>query len=129
MARFTSSSVIRSRSSSSAERPAPMSRELTKALVEVEILDVLDVGLLGAALGGAIAVYEGVGEDPVQPCLQVGAFLEGAEGAVGLQKRLLHEVFGIGRVPGHAKRSRVQRRHVLHCLVGELRPGRPCAAL
>ena len=47
-----------------------------QALVEVEVLDVLDVGDLGTALGRPVGVDVGVGEDPVEPGPQVGALRE-----------------------------------------------------
>src|SRR5439155_5346245 len=40
--------------------------EAPDALVEVEVLDVVEVGLLGAALLRSVPVDERVGEDPVQ---------------------------------------------------------------
>jgi hypothetical protein len=49
----------------------------TGQAVEVEVLDVLDVGDLGTALLRPVGVDVGVGEDPVEPGLQVGAQLEG----------------------------------------------------
>src|SRR5205807_5812520 len=69
-----------------------------QASIQVEVLDILDVAFLGPALLGAVGVDERVGEDPVQPGLEVGALLEPAEAAVGLQVGRLHEVFGVGRV-------------------------------
>ena len=88
--------------------------------VEVEVLDLVEIGLVGAALLGPVGVDVGVGEDAVQPRPQVGALLEAAEAAVGPQVGLLHEVLGVGRVAGHPERGRVQRRHVLHGLLGEV---------
>src|SRR3954468_3343790 len=47
-----------------------------QAAVEIQVLDVVELGLFGPALAGAVGVDERVGEDPVQPRLQVGAGLE-----------------------------------------------------
>ena len=79
MASFTSASVKQSISSSSALRPALAGLEATEAAVEVEVLDLVELGLVGPALLGPVDVDEGVGEDPVQPGLEVGALLEAAE--------------------------------------------------
>ena len=91
-------------------------------MVQVEVLDVLHVGLLGPSLGGAVAVDERVGEDLVEPRPEVGAVLVAVEGAVRLQERLLHEVLGVGGVPGHAQGGGVQRLHVRHGELGESTP-------
>jgi hypothetical protein len=47
--------------------------ETAEAAVEVQVLDLVELGLLGAALLGAVDVDEGVGEDAVEPGLEVGA--------------------------------------------------------
>ena len=73
--------------------------------VEVEVFDVVELGLLRPAFAGPVRVDERVGEDPVQPGLEVGAGLEAAEGAVRLEVRLLHQVLGVGRVPRHPQRG------------------------
>ncbi len=78
--------------------PRARGRELTQTLVEVEVLDVLDVGLLRTPFGGPIAVYERVREYPVEPGLQVRSFFEGPESSVRLQESLLDEVFRVGRI-------------------------------
>ena len=54
-ASFTSSSVNQSISSSSALRPASGLLERAEAAVEVEVLDLVEVGLLGPALLGPVA--------------------------------------------------------------------------
>jgi hypothetical protein len=41
---------------------------------------------------------EGVAEDAEDPCLKVGAGLEGVEGAEGFGEGLLHEIFGFGLI-------------------------------
>ena len=92
-----------------------------EAAIQVELLDVLDVALLGPALLGAVVVDESVGEDLVQPRLQVRALLEAPEASVGLQVGLLHKVLSIGRISGHPERGGIQRAHVLHRLVSEVR--------
>src|SRR5205823_3945962 len=86
-----------------------------------EVLHLVQLGLLGAALPRSIGVDERVGEDAVQPRLEVGPLLEGVEGAIRLEIRLLHQILGIGWVPGHAQSGRVERRHVLHRLICERR--------
>ena len=92
---FTSSSVNRSISSSSALRLASL-LEGADPPVEVEVLDVVEVGLLRAALLGPVRVDVRVREDPVQPGPEVGALGERAEAPVGPQVRLLDEVLGVG---------------------------------
>src|SRR4051794_39121993 len=93
--------------------------EAPEPAVQVEVLHVVQLGLLGASLLRAVGVDEGVGEDAVEPGLEVRALLEALEGAVGLEVRLLHEVLGVGRVARHAHRRGVQRWHVLHGNVSE----------
>ena len=83
MASFTSASVNQSISSSSALRPAARRLEPAEPAVEVEVLDLVELGLVGPALLGPVGVDEGVGEDPVEPGLEVGALLEAAEAPVG----------------------------------------------
>ena len=100
--------------------------EPAEAAEQEEVLAVVEVDLVGPALLRPVRVDEGVGEDLVEPGLEVGALLEPAEAAVGAQVRLLHEVLGVGRVARHAQRGRVQRGHVRHREFGELGPGRPC---
>ena len=56
----------------------------------------------------AVGVDERVGQDAVQPGLQVGARTELVERGVRLGRGLLDEVLGVRRVAGHAKRSGVQ---------------------
>ena len=53
-------------------------------------------------------VDERVREDPVDPRLDVCAFLELVEGPVGPEERLLDEVLGIGGAPRQAVGGRVQ---------------------
>ena len=89
--------------------------------VEVQVLDVLHVGDLGTPLLRPVGVDVRVGEDPVEPGLQVGAQLEAGEGPVGLQVGLLHQVLGVRRVAGHPEGGRVERGHVLHREIGEHR--------
>ena len=120
-ASFTSASVKRSISSSSARAAGPGRLEAAEPAVEVEVLDLVEVGLVGPALLGPVRVDVGVREDPVEPGLEVRALLEAAEAAVGLEVGLLHEVLGVGRVARHAQGAGVQRAHVLHREVGELR--------
>ena len=118
MAAFTSSSVKLARASSSALRLiVPSLRR--EAAVQVQVLDVFDVGDLGPPLGRPVRVDVGVGQDPVQPRPKVGALGEAAEAPVGTQIGLLDQVLGVGRVAGHPERGAVQRRHVLHGELGE----------
>jgi hypothetical protein len=76
--------------------------------VELPVLDVLGHRLLRLPLLLAVVVDEGVGQDPVEPRLQVGARAELVEGGVRLGERLLHQVLGIGRVAGHPHRGAVE---------------------
>jgi hypothetical protein len=88
--------------------------EPTEAAIEVEVLHLTEIGLAGTALGLAIFVDVGVGEDAVQPRLQVGPGGEGVVGPVGLEHRLLDEVLGVGGVAGHAHRRRIELTRVRH---------------
>src|SRR4029077_8334515 len=56
----------------------------------------------------AIVIDEGVGEDAVEPSLEVGALGKLVERGESFDVRLLHEVFGIGRIPSHPHRRRVE---------------------
>ena len=94
--------------------------EAAEAAVEVQVLDVVELGLLGAALAGPVGVDERVGQDPVQPGLEVGALLEGPERPVRLEVGLLDQVLGVGGVARHAQGRAVERAHVLHRQIGEL---------
>ena len=74
----------------------------------------LPVGdLLGRILGGlalvrAVAGDLGVGQDPVQPRLEVRAFPERAEARIGFHHGFLQQVFGVGRVAGHPQGAAVE---------------------
>ena len=102
--------------------------EAAEPAEDVEVLDVVEVDLVGPALLGPVLVDERVGEDLVEPRLEVRALAEAPEAAVRAQVRLLHEVLGVGRVARHAQRGRVERRHVRHRLFCEAAPDRPCRA-
>ena len=56
----------------------------------------------------AVGVDVGVGEDPVEPRLEVGAVAVLVERGERLGKALLYEVFGVGAVAGHPQRRRVE---------------------
>ena len=75
---------------------------------QLPVLDLFGTGPLRLALLLAVAVDEGVGQDPEQPGLQVRARLELVEGRIRLGEGLLDQVLGIGRVAGHPhpRRSR-----------------------
>src|SRR5688500_4047596 len=75
----------------------------TEATVEVEVLHLLELGLLGAALLGPVGVDERVREYPVEPGLEVRPLLETTKPAVGLQVGLLDEILGVGGVARHAQ--------------------------
>ena len=53
--------------------------EAAEPPVQVEVLDVVEVGLVRAPLLGPVGVDEGVREDPEEPGLEVRALLEAAE--------------------------------------------------
>jgi alpha-galactosidase len=74
----------------------------------------IEVGLRRFATLGAVSVDVGVGEDAKQPGPKVGALFKALETLVGLEVRLLHEVFGIGVVVGHAHGRGIKRRQMLH---------------
>jgi hypothetical protein len=95
--------------------------QAAQAPVQVEAVDLVDVGLVGPALLGPIRVDEGIREDAVQPRLEVGALLESLEPPVRLQVGVLHQVLGVGGIAGHPQRGGVDRRHVLHGQLRELR--------
>src|SRR5262245_20145404 len=90
--------------------------------IEIEVLDLVELGLVGPALLRPVAVDVGVGEDAVEPGLEVGALLEPVEAAVRPEVGLLDEVLCVGRVAGHAQCGGIERRHEPHRLVGERRP-------
>src|SRR5215207_5077311 len=73
-------------------------------------LPVLDLvgDLLRLALLLAVGVDVGVGQDAVEPGLEIGARLELVEGAVCLGVGLLDEVLGVMWTARHAQRSRVE---------------------
>ena len=75
---------------------------------ELPVLDVLGGALLRLALLLAVGVDERVGEDAVQPGLEVRALGELVEGRERLHEGLLDEVLGVGRVAGHPQRRGVQ---------------------
>ncbi len=83
---------------------------------QLPVLDLLGTRALRFALPLAVAVDEGVREDPEQPGLEVRPLLELMERSVGLRERFLHQVFGVRRMPRHAHGRRVQlvqvRQHV-----------------
>ena len=95
--------------------------DATEPPIERELLDVVELGLLGPALLGPVDVDERVGEDLVEPRLEVRAVLEPAEAPVRAEVRLLDEILGVSRVSGHPERGRVQRVHVGHRELGEAR--------
>src|SRR5260370_1374730 len=65
---------------------------------------------VGGGGGDALACCEeGVAEDAEDPGLEVGAGLEGVEGAEGLGEGLLHEVFGFGLIAGEPEGVIVER--------------------
>ena len=87
-------------------------------------LPVLD-GVAGSALGRtlllAVAGDVRVGEDPVQPGLDVGAGLVLVELLVGLEVRLLDEVLRVGTVAGQAQCRAEELVHEGHRFVHEAR--------
>ena len=89
--------------------------------VQVEILDVGEVGLLGPALAGPVEVDVRVGEDAEQPGPQVGAGGEIGVAAVAAQVGLLDEVGGVGLVARHPQRRGIQLRGELHGVALERR--------
>ena len=118
IAALTSVSVMRSNARSSADSPVG-SLTLREAPVEVEVFDLVEFRLLGPTTLRAIGVDEGVGQDLVEPSLEVRAFLESSVGAVGLQVGLLDEILSVGRVVREPHRRGVERRHELHRFVGK----------
>ena len=62
----------------------------------------------GLALLLAVAVDVGVGQDPVQPRLEVRSLAERAEAGVGLHHGFLQQVLGVGRVASHSQRTAVE---------------------
>src|SRR4051812_26062193 len=88
---------------------AKTGRGVRLGLRELPVLDVLaHTGLTRLTLLLAIRVDERVCQDPVEPSLEVGAFLELVEGGEGFDERLLDEILGVGGVARHAQRSRVE---------------------
>ena len=83
-------------------------RGVLPGLGDLPVGDLLRGRLLRLALPAAVAVDVGVGEDPVEPGLEVGARAERAERGERLEERLLHEVLGVGRVARHPQRCAVE---------------------
>ena len=87
---------------------------------QLPVLELVDGALVGGALVLPVRVDERVGEDAVQPRLQVRALLEARERRERLHERLLHEVAGIRGVPRHPKSGRIQLIHERNGLRFEL---------
>ena len=96
--------------------------EVADPAIQVQVLDVVEVGLERPALLGAVGVDVLVGHDPKQPGPQVGALFESGVAAIRAEVRLLDQVFGIGGISSHAQRRAVQLRCVLHGLLSEFGP-------
>ncbi|MPM65599.1 hypothetical protein SDC9_112496 [bioreactor metagenome] len=90
---------------------------------DLPVLDVLAAADLWAALLAPIGVDVAVGQDPVEPGLDVGARPELVERGERLRVRVLDDVLGVGGVAGHPQRGPVQLVQVGHGLA--LEPGRP----
>ena len=90
-------------------------------LGQLPVLDGVTGGPLGRALGLAVAGDIGVGEDPVQPGLDVGAGLVLVKLLVGLEIGLLDQVLRVGSVAGHAQRRSEKLIHEGHRFVHEAR--------
>jgi hypothetical protein len=90
---------------------------------ELPVLDILAVGLLGLALLLAVVVDERVGQDPVQPGLEIRTLRELVEGGEGLDVGLLDEVLGVGGVARHAHRGGIELVEEGQCVPFE--PGSP----
>ena len=69
---------------------------------ELPVFQFINGALVGLALLLAVRVDEGVGEDAVQPRLEVGSLLVLRERGEGLHEGLLHEVLRVGGVARHA---------------------------
>ncbi len=74
---------------------------------ELPVLDLLGRAALGFTLLLAVRVDEGVGQNAVQPRLEVGALAELVEGRVRLGVGLLDQVLRVGGVARHAQRRGV----------------------
>src|SRR5690606_10695259 len=90
---------------------------------KLPVLNVLRTGLPRLALLLAVGVDEGVGEDPVEPRLEVRPLLELVERSEGFGERLLDEVLRVRRIAGHPQRRRVQLVQERHGV--SLEPSRP----
>ena len=114
-ARRSASSVFRSRSCSGVSpRCEPSARRL--GLFEARAVD-LDCGRLASGVPKAIPPR--VVQDRRQPGPEVRAALEPVREAQRLDERVLHQVFGIGPVPGQPQRRRVERLEVTQNLRAE----------
>ena len=78
------------------------------APVEIEVLHLAEVDLRWLADLLSVTIDVGVGQDAVEPRLEVGPLLEAVVGPVRLEERLLDEVFGIRWVAGHPERGGVE---------------------
>ena len=88
-------------------------------LGQLPVFDRVGGGPLGGALRFAVAGDEGVGEDPLEPCLDDCSGLVLVELLVGLQVGLLDQVLGVGSVARHAERRPEELVHEGHGLVHE----------
>ena len=119
-AALTSPSVKCSSTSSSALRPALTASRPPRRRYRYRSSTSSMSVCSGRRFASPVGVDERVGQDPVQPGLEVGPLLERPERPVGLQVGLLHQVLGVGGVARHAQGRAVQRAHVLHRQIGKL---------
>ena len=78
---------------------------------QLPVSDLVGRVLRGLSLLLAVAVDVRIGQDAVQPGLQIGARPERPERRVGLDHGFLHQVPGIGGITGHSQRGAVELVH------------------
>lgn len=75
---------------------------------ELPVLELVNRSLIGLALLLAIGVDESIGQNPVQPGLEVSALLKLFECSKCLHKGLLYQILRIGGIARHAHRRGVK---------------------
>src|SRR4030095_13388150 len=94
-------------------------RGVRLGLGQLPVLDLLGRLLRRLPLSLAVTVDEGIGQDTVQPRLEVGPRRELVEGTVGPGEGVLDQVLGVGRVTRHPHRRGVHLVEERQCLALE----------
>ncbi len=82
-----------------------------KPLVEIEVFEIIELGLIHSSLFGTESIDVGVGEDPKKPGSEIGPCGKTRIGAERSEVRLLHEILGVSLIAGESACCGEQRRH------------------